>query len=310
MYLKMEQKLRETFHLKKRESRKEKERQAGRKEGKSDRVTLCLKCSLALRTKFKAVLTSFTQKGAGVGSEDGGAGPPASWVLAPHLSAPRGPGPAHHGLGSGAAENPHASDHLRLLQARPPNPLGVSESWTSRLRQHLAQLPAPVVQGSDYSRRTEGSALQVARHGDRGRARTRYRNSDGKGGTQLPQEREVRPGHLSASSHDQRDRLVLLEGMKTRRDLPSRDHRLTGCSGKASPSFPAGKRVRSLNRHSVGFFPAQHRPPLSTAARGPGPRKLLGAHTEKFGGKVTRRITLAWMTLIPCQDNHELSASV
>lgn len=88
------------FSFKKRESRKEKERQAGRKEGKSDRVTLCLKCSLALRTKFKAVLTSFTQKGAGVGSEDGGAGPPASWVLAPHLSAPRGPGPAHHSLGS------------------------------------------------------------------------------------------------------------------------------------------------------------------------------------------------------------------
>ena len=137
-------------------------------------------------------------------------GPQQAGCLHPIYPRPGDQGQHTIALALGAAENPHAPDHvdLRLLQARPPNPLGVSESWTSRLRQHLAQLPASVVQGSDYSRRTEGSALQVARKGDRGRARTRYRNSDGKGGTQLPQEREVRPGHLSAGSHDQRDQLA------------------------------------------------------------------------------------------------------
>lgn len=245
-------------------------------------------------------------------------GPQQAGCLHPIYPRPGDQGQHTIALALGAAENPHAPDHvdLRLLQARPPNPLGVSESWTSRLRQHLAQLPAPVVQGSnilskDRRQRSAGGEAQGQRESEDKVSEFRRQGWDTtaageRSETRTPICRQPRPaGPISRRRFCWKGRKPL-----PRKDLPSRDHRLTGCSGKASPSFPAGKRVRSLNRHSVGFFPAQHRPPLCTAARGPGPRKLLGAHTEKSGGKVTRRITLAWMTLIPCQDNHELSTSV
>lgn len=94
-------------------------------------------------------------------------GPQQAGCLHPIYPRPGDQGQHTIALALGAAENPHAPDHvdLRLLQARPPNPLGVSESWTSRLRQHLAQLPAPVVQGSNIlsKDRTERSAGGEAR---------------------------------------------------------------------------------------------------------------------------------------------------